>query len=70
MLLEQIFLESAKQAPALALMAVVVWIFLRHLAQRDQRQDKMQDRMIDALERNTEAFGEVKEALRVRRDTA
>ena len=34
--MENLFTESAKQVPALTLMVVVIWIFMKHLAERDR----------------------------------
>jgi hypothetical protein len=35
-IVDQLVIESAKQAPALILLVVVVWMLLRHLAERDK----------------------------------
>ena len=34
--MESILAEAAKQVPALSLMVVVIWLFMRHLAERDR----------------------------------
>ena len=64
--------EAAKQAPALIILAVMVYVFLRHLQSKEKASADMakrchdvQEKSFEAINENTKMLGEVSVILRV-----
>lgn len=62
--MEQTLLQTAlQQAPGAALVVVITLAFLRYLTHRDKEQSVMFERCISSIDRNTEMYGAVRQAL-------
>lgn len=61
---ENFVTEAIKQVPGLAVMLVMVVKFLSHLRGRDESLAQNHKETASALDRNTMAFGEVRECMR------
>lgn len=71
--MDDLLKEAAKQAPALALMVVVVWMFIKHLASRDASMrdgyKTMFNEHLDARNESREVIQENTKALRENAET-
>lgn len=56
-MIDPIFIELAKQAPALSVLVFLVLRFLGHLQEYQCVENARTERMAEALERNTEMLG-------------
>jgi len=62
-MIEELVIGIAKQTPALAVLGYIVWIFLRHMASRDETQRDVQREGIEVMREVSRSMGEVTVAL-------
>jgi hypothetical protein len=62
--MEEILLEAAKQVPNLVVLALIVWRFLRTIAEQGSRFEAAATRFAEVAERSAEVIGANTETLR------